>query len=415
VEPPEPLVNGTASKRSEKAANAQKPRVSSEADRRWILYALGKIFSWSKSDAGTYGLAIAFYPPNVFAWLMSNGNMTIANIEAALRCELGDSLSESIPAGEFVNALVDIDREMELLLGVLANNFFEAPELLHAVRHLMDSLELFGDNASTKQGMLTVGDEAEGDIEKQVEMLEAEAEKDLQLAEYQLGDGSGVRSQALSLALSKLYTCPTNSIVKALQTTFTSQETVSLIYLLRFELAKGSWTSRYLDLEQAEILEDDPEIPNNTIILITSLLNNCIDAIGAGGWLSGDARLVNDDHFESEELIASLKLEVSAALEGVEEATYLKGLISAIVRYGDAVQDGLPKEQGNRRKRNRKPRVLPAFDQDLSLLPIGLKAERQISLLRSGAGGEIHSRSMRDIGRLKSKQVGRYTRERIIL
>jgi hypothetical protein len=410
----------------DKVSTNEKPRLNpSEVDRRWVIYALTKIFAWSNDDNGEYKLTIPFYPPNVFMWLLKTGNMTVANIELAVRNQIRPVPLEFIPAGQLVDALVELDPTMDLLRVLVSRNFLGAAELLGAIRVLMESLELFGEGAAAKQKLLTNGEELhleDGDVEEHLTALEAEAEADLAMAEYQLGPGSGVRGEALSIALSKLYTCPTNTIVYALQTTFTTQEVVSLIYLLRFELARGGWTSRYLDDEQLDIIDNEAGTPDNTILVISSLLNNCVDAVGAGGWLSGDARLVNGDSFEAEELISSLKLEVSAALEGVEEAVYLKGLTSEMIRYGNAVHKAYePREpaaegpSAKKHKTSHKPVILPSSEQDSKLLPLGLKADQQISRLRVGAGGEVQERSARDIGRLKSLKVGKYSLERIVI
>lgn len=411
------LSNGVSESRKKKKDNEDVHSKSkldpSDVDRRWITFALEKIFSWGKVDDNEYRLSISFYPPNVFMWLLETGNMTIANIESALRNQIRLSVVDNLPAGELVNVLVETDPDLDLLLVLISRNYLGAGELLAAIRVLMNSLELFTDDSATKLQFLTNGedlDDTNEDIEARIKELAAEAEADLALAEYQLGTGSGVRGEALSLALLKLYTCPTDTVIFALQTTFTNQEIVSLIYLLRFELARGAWTSKYLDLNHTDSTDDEREIADNSIILISSLLNDCIDSIGAGGWISGDARLVNGDPFEAEELIASLKLEVSAALEGIEEATYLKGLISEMIRYGDALHDGLEK-----RNATHNPILLPSADEDVSILPLGLKADQKISLLRVGAGGEVHKRSARDIGRLKSHKVEKYSVERIVI
>ena len=415
--PGKPLVNGTSTPKKTKP-----PQSFADINRRWIIYMLGKIFSWSKdADVSEYRLSISFYAPKTFTWLLRTGNVTVSNIESALREQIRKSPLNALPSGELVDAVVEMDRDMDLLYVLIAENFLGAAELLIAIRYLMQSLELLGDNSQAVQKLLTNGEDTEltnSDVEEEVKKLEAEAEADLALAEYQLGPGSGVRGEALSLALLKLYTCPTNSIVYALQTTFSSQEVVALIYLLRFELARGAWTARYLDTEQSDIIDEGADIPDNSIVLISSLLNNCIDAIGAGGWLAGDARLVNGDSFEAKELIASLKLEVSAALEGIEEAAYLRGLTSEMIRYGDSVQGGIPKpgpKPQGMKKRGVKPVLLPSTERDMKTLPLGLKADQQISLLKVGAGGEIHERTRRDIGHLKSHKVGKYSLERIII
>ncbi|TVY92337.1 Uncharacterized protein LAWI1_G001102 [Lachnellula willkommii] len=400
---------------------------ASNVDRRWVIYTLSKIFSRTAESPEQSKLSISFYPPNLFLWLINTGHMTVANIEAALRIKSATPPATSIAPGELINAIVELNPDMDLLLALLSKNYLGAAELLQAIRTLMESLEMLGENLRVKQGLLTNGEDAglvNGDADEQLEELEAEAENDLELAEYQLGPGSGVRGQALSLALSRLYTCPTSAIVHALQTTLTSQETVYLIYLLRFELARGAWTAKYFDDDESELIDEDAEVPGSAIILISSLLNNCIDAVGAGGWLSGDLKLVEGDPFEAEELISSLKLEVSAALEGIQEAAYLKGLTSEMVRYGDAMQKSLPQERepdsdtpGRKKHKGpvNPPILLPSSSSEARVLPLGLRADKQVSLLKVGAGGEVSRRTARDIGHLKSQKVGKYTLERIMI
>lgn len=396
-------------------------------DPAWAQYAISRIFSWSNDrpteemrESATSGedrLHIVFFPPNVLYWLIQTGNLNKNSITSALQSELRASSAKEIPAGQIVKSLLEVDPEMELLLSLISKTYLEAPELLHAIRHIMDSLELFGENGEN-QLALTSGEQSaatNGDLDAEIAFEEDQADLDLQLAEYRLGDGSSVRHQALSMALAKLYTCPSKAVVQALQSTLTLNEIVSLIYLLRFELAGGSWTSRYLDFY---VMGDDSGPPDSAIMLISTLLSRCIDAVGAGGWLSGDAMLVNGDHFESEELITSLKLEVSAALEGVEEASYLRGLTAEMVRFAESSQKATASSGKRTKHGDVKPVVLAAAaasEQDVPMLPFGLKVEQQISLQKVGAGGELYNRSLRDIGRLKSRKVGKYTRERIVL
>ena len=391
-------------------------------DRRWIIYALSKIFNWAQDgDTNEWKLCISFYPPDTLTWLLQVGHVTLSNIETALREQIRKSPVEKFPPGALVSALVEIDEEMDLLYALLAKNFLGAEELLSAIRHVMECLELVEDDSQAKQKLLTNGEDTDlvnGDVEEQIQKLEAAAEADLALAEYQLGPRSGIRAETLSLALSKLYTCPNNSIVHGLQTTFSTQEVVALIHILRYELARGAWTTRYMDAAYSEVIDEDGDIQDNSIVLISSLLNSCVDAVGAGGWLSGDVRLVNGDPFEAEELITSLKLEVSAALEGVQEAVYLRGLTAEMVRYGDTVQAGIPivaPDMLGGKRRRVKPVMLPTTEQDMKTLPLGLKADQQISLLKVGAGGEVQERTRRDIGHLKSQKVGKYSLERIVV
>lgn len=409
------------------------PKQKSEyrkVDPKWARYALNRIFSWSQTNQISgestmkveYRLHFDFIPHNVIHWLIETGHFNTASVQSALRHELRLSGANSIPPGQMVAALVDIDPQLEVLFCFLSSTNLEAGELVHAIRQLMRSLELFDDGSSLDQHLLTDEHAPEltnGNVEAEIEYEQDKADSDLQLAEYYLGDLSNLRGRALSLALTKLYSRPEPEIVSALQSTLTSAETVSLIYLLRFELARGGWTSRYLDTYRIKEGEDDVG-HENSILLLSGLLNCCVDAIGAGGWLSGDAVLVNGDRFQSEELIASLKLEVSAALEGIEEATYLKGLTAEMIRYGEAIQAMSPTSQksgihGNKNKRDTRPVVLAEEGTDAAILPYGLKAQQQVSRYRVGAGGEMQQRTARDIGRLKSMKVPEYSRERIVI
>ncbi|OBT66857.1 hypothetical protein VE03_04011 [Pseudogymnoascus sp. 23342-1-I1] len=393
-----------------------------DVDPRWVQYALSRVFSWS-SHNGEQKLLVVFYPHNVVNWLLETGNLNKVNIEIALKHEARSAESYVVPAGQLVSSLVDVDPEMKVLLSLISNNYLDAPELVHAIRVLMQSLEILDDGAKADKPLLLTENEApatNGDMETENEIEEADAA--LRLAEYQLGDGASIRGQALSLALAKLHSCPPTAVVHALQLNLTSSEIVSLIYLLRFELARGAWTSKYLDV--VDSIDEDTGSQDSTIVLISSLVNSCIDAIGSGGWLSGDAILAGGDRFQSEELISSLKLEVSAALEGIEEATYLKGLTSEMVRYGEAVQKALPasakkqkvdsSQKGGNVRKNQQITVAQV-GKDASILPFGLKADQLISLIKIGAGGELQRRTARDIGRLKSRKVGKYSQERIVI
>lgn len=408
-----------------------------ELDQRFMLYALSQIFSWEKTSLANdsltspgedeYQLTITLYPPNTFYWLIETGSITTSNIELSLKQCRGFSERPHIPAGQLVAAIVNIDPEMSLLLSVISKSFLSPNELLFAIRLLMQSLEIF--SAGSNQGQLLTNGESmdglvNGDAEAQFEKEEAAAEMALEAAEYHLGDGSSIRGQALSMALAKLYSCPSPSVVSALHNVFTTSETVSLIQLLRYELAMGSWTTRYLDMKAKEDEpEDDASSPNNSIVMISNLLNCCIDAIGTGGWLLADSTLTSGNQYEAEDLIEGLKLEVSAALQGIDEATYIKGLTGEMIRFEKTLQRTVPVIERSTGTDNRsgrastvsRPILLPTNGKTSAILPIGLKAGHYVSAQRVGAGGELKTRSKRDIGRLKSQQVGKYSLERIVI
>ena len=92
------------------------------------------------------------------------------------------------------------------------------------------------------------------------------------------------------------------------------------------ELVKEGWITRYLDIGDADDGADVELSSDSSILLIADLLCRCVDAIGLGGWLINDtwvaAGAVGDGHIDSTDFLAALRLEISAALEGVQEAVY---------------------------------------------------------------------------------------------
>lgn len=387
--------------------------------RAWIKFALQKVLIWEDGK-----LSFGFYPPNVVDWLFMLGAFTKSNIESALRQDLLASSTYEIPAGQMVAAIIEVDPSMTNLSAYLSLSKLEASEIACAIRALMESLELFGIEAP--QNRLAIMDDVattNGDntIEEQEEAaneLEEAADEDIALAEFYLGDGADVRNQALKTAIVRLHATPKGAAMQALKAIFTAPEIIAFIYLLRFELAKGSWTSKYLDVNEF-MDETDPQDSN--IVLVSNLLNVCIDAIGSGGWLDGTAMLASGDQFESEELIASLSVEVGAALTGIEESAYLKNLLGDVIRYGETMQRTKVRKFDSKssnfdlNKKSGRPLLLPQSGPATAVLPFGMKAEQVISREKIGAGGEVSKRSARDIGRLKSQRVGKYSRERIIV
>ncbi|KAI0996981.1 hypothetical protein K3495_g11202 [Podosphaera aphanis] len=384
-----------------------------QVDKKLVIYALGKIFNLSESKNGEKKLSISLYAQNTFTWLVQRGYMTTVNIESALKNQ--GSTMTTIPAGDLTRLVMELDPQMNLLFALITKNHLGADEILHVIRELMECMGLWGNNSSTKKELLNDEQDdcesklLEGRLIQEPAHSEMEVDRDTGFAKKQFGSSSGIRGEALTHALSKLYSYPDESIVRALQINYTPQATACLIYLLRFELARGGWTTRYLDTDAANVIGDQVNRSENIILLISNLLSCCVDAIGAGGWLSGETRLLDGDPFEAEELISSLKIEVSATLEGIEEMVYLQGMLGEIVRYGDLVQKDI---SASRAKDPLKPITL-LTEQTTSSLPLGLKTEKQISLVKMRSGGEMIRRTMRDVGDLKSRKVEKYSRERI--
>jgi len=409
-----------------------------EVDRRWIMFALSRLFSWSDSRgaASDPRLACRLTESNVLNYLADSGHLSIPNLKSALRGHFQDAddnvdhlLGEELPA-----LLVGIDPTMELLLTWLYATQLGAVELLTATRLLMQSLELVQDPTKMAPKLLTFpsadshedsgADAAEnGEFGMELDRLEQQ----LQITEYYLGDETGTRARALSVAFGKLGNCPAGLVIQGLRRQLKPDEILSLIYVLRMELVKDGWTSRYLDTTRLDEDDDLEPPPDGSIQLLADLLCRCIDAVGPGGWLINDAILAagNSEHLDSSDFLKALTHEVSAALEGVQEAAYLRGILNETIKYGTGVQrflaqKGSPADQAREAIRAR-PVTLRANDVVSQMLPLGLKApvgparHEDITPTKVVSGGEVVKRSKREFGHLTSKKVGPYTLERIVI
>lgn len=341
--------------------------------------------------------------------------MTTSNIDSALRFR--DIKTGTIPAGQLIRIIAGLDSEMKLLHDLVSNTHLEATELICAVRELIDcsGIEIPGGSVNHKYvnyEKITASTEARDECsEDKVKFLEAIDVKENGLSGNSLDIDYGSREKTLALALSKLYTYPDEIIVNGIRTNYSLQTTVSLIYLLRIELARGGWTAKYFESDTKNSPSGSPCIPDSTIVLIVTLLNCCIDAVGAAGWLSGEVPLADGTSYKAKDFITSLQIETSALLECIEEATYLQNFLTEMVRFGCTRQKEIAasKAQGSS-----KPISLIS-DKDSKALPFGLRTEKPISLTRVVTGGEISRRTMRDVGDRKSRRVGKYCRERILV
>lgn len=420
-------------------------------DRRWVLFAIARVFAWrdtTKSGADEMRLACRLPQGNLLTLLIDAGHLTVSNLKSAFKDELrGVDDVDHILGAELPQVLVQVDPVFELLLSYLSSTKLGAVELLTAVRLIMRSLELVQDPAKIAPKLLTFESKASDANDPDDSAFLADqsaigheldrAVQELEAAEYYLGDESLIRGRGLSIAFGKLSSCPRLATIRVLRRSYKPEEILSLIYVLRMELVKDGWTTRYLDTTQ---LDKDDELeapPDGSISLISDLLCRCIDAVGPGGWLINDAIVAAGagDHMNSADFLASLKLEISAALEGVQEAVFLRGIISEAVRYGNSVQ----KMEADTGKKHRPGNggaalvlrastpghdynagggggVRPGESAFAAMLPLGMKvANARVSGEKVVSGGEVARRRRREVGHLISQKVGAYSLERLSL
>ncbi|KAI0597540.1 hypothetical protein F4775DRAFT_559608 [Biscogniauxia sp. FL1348] len=396
-------------------------------DRRWILYTISRAFQWndvSPTDSTIPRLICQLPQSNVIYYLVDAGYLTLSNVKAAFRGRLSTAeQADSFLAEQLITRLADVDPSLKILVAYLSATKLGAIELLLVLRTLMRSFELVQDPRKPLPKLLTEGpaeqtmDGAEepDDNENIVGMELDDLEDEIQKTVSYLGEDAGIRGTGLSMAFAKLGSCPGVSMIKALRSTFKPEEILSLVHLLRVELVKGAWTARYLDHTEFERDAALDAPPDGIIKLLADLLGRCVDSIGPGGWLLNDAILAGDD---SGDFVASLKLEVSAALEGIEEAAYLRGVVGEAVRFCEKSTTVAKKATGAAAAEDKaekiKPIPLHVREPAAEALPLGLKpASERIAAHKVVSGGEVVTRTQRETGHLISQQVGAYSLERI--
>ncbi|KAM5353988.1 hypothetical protein ACJ41O_000638 [Fusarium nematophilum] len=407
-----------------KAANGQEEKDSQElaewewlpgpssyaiVDRRWVLYAIGRTFSinMTETEDPRPRLQLILPDSNVTSYLVVAGHLTLSNLKAAFRDEFDvEALDSKNLASDLLACLTDADPSMTLVLNYLQATQLSELELLLAIRALMLNLDLIAD--PTKPSTKLLKNEAHEGAEN-YEMDLDDLERDIAITEYYLGDDSSSRSRGLTLAFTKLWRLPAVTTVKAIRATLKTEEILSLIYTLRVELVRGAWTSLYIDPTSFDSEGNDPP-PDGVITLISDLLGRCLDAVGAGGWLLNDA--ISTDKSETGDLLTALKLEVTAALEGLEEAVYLNGVVSEAVRFGLAAQKGGASRQA---WNTNKPIPMQLEGRESRLLPLGLKTKQLPSKDKVVSGGEVVQRSLRETGHLISQKVEAYSLEKLAI
>lgn len=389
----------------------KKPGAYPAVDRRWVIYAISRVFTVevSASENPKPELRLVLPDNNVTTYLAVAGHLTLANLVSAFREELSADISESKTlARQLIQGLTDADPSMTLLLNYLQATKLGEVELLLAIRSIMLSMGLLP-NAKKLKSMKLLTNEAHQEAEDEGPETDLDdLERDIAITEHYLGDDSSSRSRGLTLAFTKLWRIPAFRTVKALRATIQTEEILSFIYLLRVELVRGAWTSLYVDPTSFESEGNDAP-PDGIITLIADLLGRCLDAVGAGGWLFNDA-MSWAEKAEAGDFLTALKLEVSAALEGIQGAVVLNGIVGEAVRFGLAVE----KNWAARQSWN-KPNILQAVSRESRLLPLGLKTKLMPTREKVVSGGEIVQRSSRETGHLISQKVEAYSLEKLAI
>lgn len=380
------------------------------ADLRKVHYLLKTLFSIEQTrksgsrDAVIWKLNVSWFPESLCHFLIRRGIFSVEHIETSLKKSSALPATESLKSGSFTQAMVDFDPSLKTLQLILSSPVvLEAEEIAHVLRHSMGVLNQPQSVDKTRLLMSANGNDHDQGL--------LAADEDIPMDPPT--QDRKVTHALLESVLSRLNSIPAYKLTRALKSELSTQELRSFVDLLRIELARGRWLSPYVEdrLEPAE----DAQTDNGQVCVIANLLNCALDSLGAGGWIHG----ASIDPSETTDTIAFMKAEISAALGGIEEATYLKGMLGEILLHGKTSPSARTERHSTFRPNQPGLQIQSIFmaeaGPERSALPIGHKTEERILPKKAVAGGELVDRSKRDISRLRSRMVGKYTFDRITI
>ena len=365
-------------------------------------------------------LKIRFLPLKICNWLMEMGVLTVANIEKSLKRSRALPITAKLATGTLIRAFAGWDSSLELLSTLLASPVpLSSGELVHVLAIVIR--ESNATQSSESLYRLTNGNGSDSVNDTQMELTNGETSQ-TPPSTTQSSLHENHRHLILTNTMKKLYNIPSSTITRSLRTELSTTQLRLLIDTLRIETRQNGWLSPYED--NLSTLNQPPSPPSNhQISHIAHLLNCTIDSIGTGGWMLSGTSTTNDDLADSADMITWMKAEISAALEGIEEATYVKGILGEMLLCG---KDTLRSSQHVKALKNDEQQdsmtvaavrpVTVALEEVSHMLPLGLSmAQGTVSSTVVKAGGEVRLRRKRDIGRLKSRMVGKYSYERIVI
>ncbi|KAL8651200.1 MAG: hypothetical protein Q9210_003390 [Variospora velana] len=345
-------------------------------------------------------LHLEYLPGKSWHCLIHKGLITLDRIYGALKRQAKIDHNNELKDSDLTQALVAYDPSLASLLSMLQSPcLLKVSQICHALKITVARSLTPGAPDGTK--LLTQGHE---NIDANSRSLD-----DMLVANGVSDDGSHQTSSEfegfhalLDAIIGRCNACSAPSLTKALQAQLSRAELRNLINLLRIKLARNGWLSPYTDNPPSN--ESYQFYSNSQLAMIGHLLNCCVDSLGSTGWLLNNNTI--DDSEAAIETVSFMKAEISAAVAGVEEASFLQGVL------GEALLCG--KSALNPQAANRPPLVETDWGNgQKAALPLGLKLDHNISLTKVGAGGELQRRSRRDIGKLKSRKIPKYSFEHI--
>lgn len=307
-----------------------------------------------------------------------------------------------------MKAIHYIDEDFEFAQELLnLPTYLEAEEVVQVLQLLIQSMQV---TVEEEQGLaLPAPPQTNGTVESTNEEIESRlalesqaAERELDHAWKALTTGLEVRSSTIQVVFARLHSFNPNEVTALLRSTLSHEELIFLIHILRIELTDVGWLSRYIEDDQQQqeasglmstmainqVEESGPS--DEAILAIADLLTCAVDALGTNGWLLRQSI----GPAGTDQIVDSLRSEVSTGLEGCMEAEFLQSYLNQMERYGSLAE----KAGGSKAAKT-------IGDDDINLeqamLPLGTVSK------------PLLKKSRKDLKEEQSRAVGKYSFERI--
>lgn len=317
------------------------PSHTDRYDYEKLLFLLSLTFSINPKDSKLF---VSFAPTHCFQWLMNAGCITLSNVEAALHRAGKLDVLTSLPPNALSQALADHRTVKGVLQYARSPAYITTDELVHIIKLLLTlarSYHTVGTAIHVASHALTDTTTPPSQVTNAVNRHD-ERVLDTVVA-------------SLNHTLIRLQSHPQAAFVAACRATLSHTDALAVIQHLRHALVTGGHTARFTGSGRDEHRPISGRIPLLPLSAIVTAMSGLIDAVGPVGWVSVDGLvptktttpdIASDDDISNAEndpsltppsLFNDIRTEVSAALEGVQEATYLKGILREYVRHGEAI------------------------------------------------------------------------------
>ena len=392
-----------------------------------ILYILSKIFCVSTSISNNMSgkknadLKMVFLPAQLFRWLAQNSHLTAFNVEQAISTA---DARVALKGGAIARCVIEQDGSLDLLDAYMkGDNLVSVDEHVQLIQLLLRVILTTSVVDPPPQQLLLENSCPSPNVTSSA--LNEKINVDEPRSGSALSERTRDQHQILQKAVRKLQPYSSRAISTAIRNHFTTDETLGLVQFLRQQLFYSGHTG---SVGRTESGSDEQAL---SLALLTCVLSSCVDSLGPLKFLDP-----NIDEGLWQSVVPDLSSEISVALGGIEEASYLKGVLQEMIRHSKSASrrevaiSTLQKSPTPARTsaaaamdhgasietvvREQKDQQMGRVAQPACLLPLALNDTNRMSSLKRREIDEGRSkRSTRELRYLEEQNVGQYSFERL--